>query len=204
MKNQTLCAAIMIILASTSPRRALLLQQAGIPFRISAPEVEEIHQNDDAEATVSENCRRKALAVSRKFPHELVLAADTVVSLDGLVLGKPTDLNAALEMLLSLSGRSHEVLTGQALALDGELIELKVLRAPVNFAAFGPEQAEGYFDRVNPLDKAGAYNLGECPELLGASCQADHGIVIGLSINDLKQSLKNLPKPLAERFPTLL
>ena len=194
----------MLILASTSPRRSLLLQQAEIPFCVVAPEVDEIHDDNDAEATVSENCRRKALVVSRRFPEELVLAADTVVSRDGRVLGKPKDHDEAISMLLSLAGRSHEVLTGQALARGGELLELKVLRAPVSFANFDRDQAQVYFDRVHPLDKAGAYNLGECPELLGAVCQADNGIVIGLSINELKLSLKIFQKTLAKSPGALL
>jgi septum formation protein len=194
----------MLILASTSPRRTLLLQEAAIPFRVVAPEVDEIHDDHDAEATVSENCRRKALVVSRRFPEELVLAADTVVSRDGRVLGKPKDYDEAISMLLSLAGRSHVVLTGQALARGGALLELKVLRAPVSFASFGQEQAQRYFDRVHPLDKAGAYNLGECPELLGAFCQADSGIVIGLSVNELKLSLEIFQKTLAKSPRSLL
>src|SRR5881392_3936344 len=105
-----------IILASNSPRRAELLRQSGVEFRIVPSEAPEIHHDQLTAREISQiNAYRKARAAAKKFPDALVIAADTVVSLDDTLFGKPATLEAAYEMLEKLQGRTHTVVTGMCL-----------------------------------------------------------------------------------------
>src|SRR5436305_15017242 len=102
-----------IILASSSPRRAELLRQAGFNFRVVPSDAAELHHDQLTAREISQiNAYRKARTVAKKFPDALVLSADTVVSLGNTLFGKPTSLEAAYEMLEQLQGRTHIVVTG--------------------------------------------------------------------------------------------
>src|SRR4051812_41616377 len=110
----------MLVLASASPRRAELMEEAGYQFEIDAPEVEEAHDETlDCEALTVENARRKAMIVAARRPAAVVIGADTLVYLDKIPIGKPRDLEEAADMLRRLGGRTHEVCTGVAIALAG-------------------------------------------------------------------------------------
>ena len=148
-----------LLLASNSPRRRELLLKAGFDFEIFAPQVTE---RLDVDLTLREltafNAMRKAMATARLRPSSVVLAADTLVTIDGHVLGKPKDKNEAVAMLQRLSGRAHEVWTSVFIS---HLAEAKSTSfhdiARVRFRRLSRDGIDNYLARVNPLDKAGAY-----------------------------------------------
>jgi septum formation protein len=148
-----------LLLASNSPRRRELLQEAGFDFEILVPQVTE---RFDVDLTLREltgfNAMRKAMATARLRPNNVVLAADTLVTIDGQVLGKPKDKNEAVAMLHQLSGRAHEVWTSVFIS---HLAEAKSTSfhdiSRVQFRRLSRNGIDNYLTRVNPLDKAGAY-----------------------------------------------
>ena len=147
----------MIILASQSPRRAELLAQMGIDFRMEPAQVDEtLHADERAADYVERVAIAKAETVHRRFPDLAVLGSDTAVVLDQTTLGKPRDRDDAIRMLLALSGRPHEVLTGVALATaDATQYRLSVSR--VVFRDISEQEAAAYWATGEPADKAGGY-----------------------------------------------
>lgn len=146
----------MIILASQSPRRAALLAQVGIEFRTHPADIDESAFADEGAADYVERVAvAKARAVHALFPDLPVLGADTAVVLDQQILGKPADRDDAIAMLLRLSGRTHEVLTGVAVVTDEAQYRLNVSR--VAFREVSEREAAAYWASGEPADKAGAY-----------------------------------------------
>jgi septum formation protein len=155
-------AAPLLILASASPRRSALLAQIGVRHHVVPARIEERRLDGE----LIEDCARrlaeqKALKVySRQKAEEPmpVLGADTVVSLEGTLFGKPRDREDALDMLARLSGQEHEVITAVALAQRGVLTS-KLNRNVVRFRVLTPEECEAYWESGEPRDKAGAYAI---------------------------------------------
>ena len=147
------------VLASGSPRRQQLLEDAGYEFEVVVPSVEEIAHDwfTIRELTVC-NAIRKALGVAQTSLNAVVLGADTLVSFDDEVLGKPADLQEATQILRRLSGRSHEVWTAVCLchSASGRWQSFHVV-SRVKFRDLTDRAIQNYFKKVNPLDKAGAY-----------------------------------------------
>lgn len=146
------------MLASASPRRARILRDLGIPFRVVVShEDETLVPGEDAQAAVERLARAKAGAVAtgETLP---VLAADTEVICEGRVLGKPRDDADAASMLRRLAGRSHEVVTGVCVA-EGGVLRSGVERTTVTFAAMSDAEIAWYVATGEPLDKAGAYHV---------------------------------------------
>lgn len=147
------------VLASGSPRRRQLLNDAGYEFEVIVPPVEEISHDwfTIRELTVC-NATRKALGVAQTSPDAVVLGADTLVSLDDEVLGKPADLKEAARILRRLSGRTHAVWTAVCLchSASGRWQSFHV-ESQVKFRDLTDRAIKNYFEKVNPLDKAGAY-----------------------------------------------
>jgi septum formation protein len=147
-----------LVLASGSPRRRKLLEEAGVSFTVVAPEVDEFWPDSDPVQAV-ELAMSKARAVARsRLTGELVLAADTIVRLRGRVMGKPRDAAEARAMLTTLSGAEHTVTTGVAamLAPDGDPLTVRV-DSRVRLRRLTPEEIDDYVATGSPLDKAGAY-----------------------------------------------
>ncbi|MCX7712190.1 MAG: Maf family protein [Chthoniobacterales bacterium] len=179
-----------LILASASPRRQEILRLAGIKFRIEEAKIEEIVEGKPKDVCLR-NAVSKAFFVFRRFPKNVVLAADTIVVLEGKILGKPSNYKEAEEMLASLNGKIHEVYTGVCIKSEEKLLAFfEVSR--VKIRQLRNEDIRRYYGRIFPLDKAGAYSaqedFGEIIEVIEGSKTN----VIGLP---LKQSLK-----LLERF----
>jgi septum formation protein len=147
-----------IVLASSSPRRRDLLQAAGFEIIIRPADVDELTGGLAPRDLVIANAERKALHVAADHRGDLILGADTVVLLDGEILGKPRDKSHASEMLGRLSGRVHEVLTGVCLVRGGtRKVCLFVESTCVAFRSLDEGMIQAYLSEIDPLDKAGAY-----------------------------------------------
>jgi septum formation protein len=155
----------MLILASQSPRRAELLRNAGISFEVCPADLDEqMRAGEDAFEYVKRLAREKALAVLDGSPAgTVVLGADTTVLVDGESLGKPMDAGDAQRMLASLSGRTHQVVTGVCVARrdsTGKTVaEVEFEVTEVEFAAMSAEEIAAYVATGEPMDKAGAYGI---------------------------------------------
>lgn len=183
-----------LVLASQSPRRVELMTEAGYTFTIVVPQVEEAHDASlTPEALTLENARRKAVAGAATHPDALVIGADTLVYVDGDPLGKPRDLDNALEMMRRLSGRSHQVCTGVYFAWDGgEKGRGFHVITDVTFLPLTDAIIQAYHARVTPLDKAGAYGIQECSEMILQSYDGSWTNVMGLPMERLKEELEKL------------
>lgn len=184
-----------LVLASTSPRRRELLRAAGYTFEIAAPGVaEEERPGESPETCARRLALEKARAVAKRTaPGACVLAADTVVVLDGETFGKPRDVTDAQHMLLRLAGETHEVLTGFALICTDDGQERDgFARSRVRMRAVSPDEARAYAESGEPLDKAGGYAVqGEA----GRFVEAIDGLrsnVIGLPLEDIQPLLADL------------
>lgn len=171
-----------IILASGSPRRRELLSSLGLSFEVHRPDVDESHSGSEQP---EELCRRlarlKAQAGAEEFPDALVIAADTIVVIDGVILGKPHDRADAVRMLKMLQGRVHEVLTGLSVCVDGRVMS-HVERTRVKFRALGEEEISAYVSTGECDDKAGAYAVQGKGSLLVEGIEGDYFNVVGLPV----------------------
>lgn len=173
----------MLILASASPRREALLRQIGASFRVMVTKAEELTGSDlSPEALVQENARRKALAALLYAGGLPVLAADTVVALDGVIFGKPRDGADAAAMLSRLSGRRHAVYTGVAIAAKGR-IEVAAAKTVVEFAPLTMDAIRRYVETGEPLDKAGAYAVQGRAAAFITRIEGSFSNVVGLPLH---------------------
>lgn len=168
-----------LILASGSPRRRELMALTGIDFVIDVPEVDETCDLPAREA-VAELCRRKAMAAAALHPGEVVLAADTLVSVDNVPLGKPHDAEDAFRMLASLRDRWHQVYTGVACVDAQGQLHMGVDGTDVRFGPMTDEEIRRYIATKEPMDKAGAYALQGIAGLWIEEIRGSHSGVIGL------------------------
>jgi septum formation protein len=149
-----------LILASQSPRREQILRMLGFGFEIIAPHVDETPPPGlEASAIPEALARVKALEISGRRPDALVLGSDTLVEIDGRVLGKPADPEEAVSMLLWLNGRTHRVYTGVALAREGAILGSGTACTEVTFALNSAADLESYVQGGEPMDKAGSYAI---------------------------------------------
>ena len=180
-----------LILASASPRRKELLGLYGIPFTVRAADIDETMDPDkppfDEVARLS---REKALAVPRE-PEDVVVAADTIVVCDGIVLGKPRDEAQAIEMLSLLSGRAHQVMTG-CTVLRGQKDETFTEVTDIHFRPLSPGEIRRYVSTGEPMDKAGAYGIQGGAALFCQRMEGDYYNVMGLPVCALGQVLKQI------------
>jgi septum formation protein len=150
-----------LVLASGSPRRRELLTQAGYRFEVQVSTVEESRRpNEDAISFATRLAREKAVDVFvRRAPGIIVLGADTVVVCDGEVMGKPVDAADATRMLLRLSGRTHQVVTGVAVVWGEGSAEVAAELTHVTMRTISPQEVSDYVAGGEPMDKAGAYAI---------------------------------------------
>ncbi|MGL4372392.1 MAG: Maf family protein, partial [Turicibacter sp.] len=177
-----------------SPRRKELLELAGIAHRVVVSAVEEIIDPSlDVETQVQDLAIQKACAVAELHSDATVIGSDTIVVLDGKILGKPVDKQDAFDMLKSLSGRKHQVMTGVALVnKDKELLTSFVNITDVEFYHVTDAWIEQYIESDEPMDKAGSYGIqGKGFELV-RSISGDYYSVMGLPIAQLKRTLSHL------------
>ncbi|MGX8235991.1 Maf family protein [Exiguobacterium undae] len=179
-----------LILASASPRRTELLRQIGVPHTVRPADVlEEAPYPMSSEEYVMYLSQKKARAVAQ--PGEVILAADTVVSLDHRILEKPADRTAALEMLRLLSGRTHEVVTGVTILTD-EREETFTVTTKVRFCTIPESWMLSYVATDEPYDKAGGYGIQGIGGLFIEAIDGDYYNVVGLPINPISRRLDTL------------
>ena len=181
----------MLILASKSPRRSDLLNQAGYPFLVEVSEADELTDNSlEPQELVMENARLKAQAVYERLkPQYPVLGADTVVALDGEIFGKPKDNKNAAEMLRKLSGKAHYVFTGLALIYQGKVYK-DVSATKVFFAELTDAMIERYIASGEPHGKAGAYAVQGRAAAFISRIEGSFSNVVGLPIYLLTETAK--------------
>lgn len=171
-----------LILASQSPRRAELLTRLGLQFEILPAEVDESYLGDEMPADHAERlAREKAVAVARRHPDALVIGADTIVIIDGDVLGKPRDAAEAGRMLRRLADREHQVYTAVAVAW-GTRLHSAVEPVRVRFRPLDDRECDEYVATGEPMDKAGAYGIQGFGSALVESIQGDYFAVMGLPV----------------------
>lgn len=181
-----------LILASASPRRRELLEKFNIPFTIdpaSAPE--DPPEGADAAETVKVLSAAKAIEVSRRHPGCVVIGADTVVELDGTILGKPRDEKDAFEMLRTLSGREHRVYTGVTVT-NGVTTLSQAEKTRVFFREMTDREIKAYIATGEPMDKAGAYGYQGFAGLFVERIDGDFFNVVGLPLCRLGHMLETL------------
>ena len=211
----TSTSSCMLVLASASPRRQELLRNAGIPFVVQPADVDETPLPGELPDACAERlAREKALAVWRKRPQDIVLGADTVVTVQGALLGKPVDAADAARMLRILSGRQHQVITGVCLVRVGfsgqgsgasrpgttsDLRELnddpKVMTSRettrVTMSEISDDEIREYVASGEPMDKAGAYAIQGIASRWIPKIEGDYGNVVGLPVALVYRMLKD-------------
>lgn len=183
-----------VILASASPRRKQLLEWAEVDFDIIVADTDEsypAHYQPDAVA--AHIAQHKALAVAgREGSARPIIAADTIVVLDGNVIGKPKDREDALVILGRLSGKVHQVITGVSILYPGGAIDFTDT-TEVAFHTLSAEQIEFYVDKYKPYDKAGAYAIQEWIGVVGIkNIKGDFYNVMGLPVSRVVQALRSI------------
>jgi septum formation protein len=195
-----------IILASASPRRAALLTQIGLPFRLVPSTLDENgaclrrsvrgrqawpeSPSEDYEARASHLALAKAQEVAARVGRGLVIGADTIVVCEGIAFGKPRDAEEAQAILLRLAGRTHQVITGVAV-VQAETGRAEVASAvtAVRMRPFDPTEVAAYVTTGEPLDKAGAYAIQGRGALLVEGIEGDYSNVVGLPLVTLAELL---------------
>ena len=171
-----------VILASQSPRRRELLTLVGIAHEVAPADIDESVRPGERPAPHAERlARTKAQTLAARHPDALVVAADTIVVVDGRILGKPADAADARRTLRLLSGREHVVFTAVALARGGELAS-EVAEVTVAFRALGDDEIAAYVATGEPMDKAGSYGIQGYGATIVERIDGDYFAVMGLSL----------------------
>lgn len=180
-----------IILASGSPRRKELLKNLEINFEVITLSIDETM---DDSLSLNERLKnlayRKAEAIFKSCEDSLVIGADTIVVIDGKILGKPKNRQDAYDILKTLSGRTHEVKTGVAI-ITKEKSDVFISTTKVNFAQMSDDEIYRYIETSEPMDKAGAYGIQGYGSKFITSIDGDYYTVMGLPINMLYNYLRN-------------
>ena len=181
-----------LVLASASPRRRHLLADAGYELVVDPADIDESVHDDETPAAAAERlARSKAETVARRHPAEVVVGADTVVACgNDTILGKPSSREDAKRMLRQLSGTVHQVITGVAIRrLDPPLDKSWTAVSRVHFQTLSAATIEHYLDRVDTLDKAGAYAIQEHGNMLIERVDGPVSNVIGLPVEQVAERL---------------
>ena len=173
---------IAVILASASPRRRDLLKLIGVAHEVRPADADESYSvGEDAAAHAERLARAKAAIIAAGAHESLVIGADTIVVIDGQVLGKPRDREDAARMLRLLRGRTHIVMTAVAVAFRGRLLS-DVEKVSVTFRDLADEEIEAYIATNEPMDKAGAYGIQGYGATIVRRIEGDYFAVMGLSL----------------------
>jgi septum formation protein len=182
------------ILASASPRREELLRSLGLSFKILPGHIDETYLDGESpRAHVRRLSRNKAAVIAIQHPNALVLGADTIVVIDGRILGKPKNKKQAREMLRQLSSREHTVFTGFTLTfVNAGISKTKVVKSSVQFKEISSEEIDWYVNCDEPYDKAGGYAVQGKGAYFIKSIRGSYTNVIGLPLCEVLDELKHI------------
>jgi septum formation protein len=184
--------AIRVVLASQSPRRRELLTLVGIAHEVRPADIDESYFAGEQPGAHAERlAREKVATVSRDTPDALVIGSDTIVVVDGDVLGKPRDEAHAFQMLTRLSGRSHTVITAIAVEWRGE-IRSAIVEVGVTFHPLLADGIKAYIATREPMDKAGAYGIQGFGATIVERVDGDYFAVMGLPLQKLVRLMAEL------------
>jgi len=183
-----------LILASKSPRRYELLKQAGLDFEVIPSRIEEdFIAEESPEQHVIRLAEAKALEVGNRYPDRWVIAADTIVYIDGSIFGKPENREKALEMLRRFSGREHWVMTGFSVHhLEKEMGDREAVKTAVKVKPLTPVEVDWYVQTGEPFDKAGGYAIQGAGSFMIESIRGSYTNVVGIPLCELIQMLIRL------------
>lgn len=186
-------SAARIVLASASPRRKALLDQLGMQVEVMAVEIEEAVRADETPSDyVVRLANDKAHAARARLTDDcVVIAADTVVVIDEVILGKPSDRDAFIAMLGLLSGRTHAVLTGVSVSVGGR-VRTALSHTSVRFRDIAPHEMEAYWETGEPRDKAGGYGIQGVGGIFVERLEGSYSGVVGLPLAETEQMLTEL------------
>ncbi|MDD4869728.1 MAG: Maf family protein [Kiritimatiellae bacterium] len=179
-----------LVLASASRRRSKILSELGVPFTVINPEVDELIHEDDPQGTVIENALRKNEWSRQRFKNTFILSADTIVEFHGRIVTKPVSAEEASKFLRMLSGQTHRVFTGVAFSRPDFSAEARIDISCVTFKHLSDLMIHDYIRKVNPMDRAGAYDIDENGDLLIESFSGSRTNIMGLSIETVVDLLK--------------
>ncbi len=182
------------ILASASPRRREMLRSVGLNFKIIPAHVNEAYlEGESPRQHVKRLSLEKALTVARKHPDTWVLGADTIVVIDGVILGKPVNRAQAKKMLQKLSGQEHRVFTGFTITrMESKNRVTGVVQSRVKFKNISPDEMSWYIDCDEPYDKAGGYAIQGKGAYFIQAIRGSYTNVIGLPLCEVLETLKKL------------
>ncbi len=181
-----------VILASQSPRRRELLTLVGIPHEVMPADVDESVHPEEAPVPHAERlARSKVAALAAQHPDAVIIGADTIVVIDGDILGKPRDRADAIDMLSRLQGRTHTVFTAVAVSYRGAVVS-GVESVSVTFRAQNTARIAAYVDTGEPMDKAGAYGIQGYGATIVERIEGDYFAVMGLAMGRLVEQLRSV------------
>lgn len=194
-KNASQDSKAHLILASASPRRRFLLDSIGLKFQVIPSGIDEMSINGESpEEQVRRLAEAKAMDVAASNQGLWTLGADTIVVIDGEILGKPTDPRNAEEMLARLSGRVHEVFTGYAILQASPGLDRRVshVRSEVRIRRLSPDEISGYVATNEPMDKAGSYAIQGIGSAIVEEVYGSYTNVVGLPLCEVSRDLKEM------------
>jgi len=184
-----------LVLASTSPRRYQILALLGLPFLMVPPACRELLSGARPPAQEAlHQARQKAASLVSRFPDAVILGSDTLINLDGRLIGKPSSLDDARAILQRLRGRTHDVVTAVSILHQSKNVDA-VETARVTIRDFTDTELDAYLATGDPLDKAGAYAIQGAGRDLVASLDGDYLAVVGLPLRAVAQGLAKLGCP---------
>jgi septum formation protein len=180
-----------LILASKSPRRRYLLEQAGLSFSVIPSNVDEKNfEMSEPEIYVRALAESKAADIAKQYPRSWVIGADTIVMISGIILGKPRSRDEAREMLLHLSGQTHQVFTGYSIqCVTEQHFFSETVKTDVHFKDLMVEEIEWYVHTEEPFDKAGAYAIQGLGTFLVKQISGSYTNVVGLPVCEVIEHL---------------
>jgi MAF protein len=190
----SICSTSKLILASASPRRQELLRSVGLKFKTIPAHVNEDYiKGESPQQHVRRLAQEKAQLIARKYPRAWVLGADTIVVIDGLILGKPKNKTQAKEMLKKLSGSEHKVFTGfTVIQVASKVSHSDIVQSTVKFKKISAAELDWYIACDEPYDKAGGYAVQGKGAYFIKSIRGSYTNVIGLPLCEVLETLKKL------------
>jgi len=187
-----------LVLASTSPRRYQILSLLGLPFLMVPPASREVLSGARPPAQEAlHQARQKAASLVSRFPDAVILGSDTLINLDGRLIGKPSSLDDARAILQRLRGRTHDVVTAVSILDQSKNVDA-VETARVTIRDFTDTELDAYLATGDPLDKAGAYAIQGAGRDLVASLDGDYLAVVGLPLKAVAEGLAKLGCPVTD------